>query len=73
MIKTSNTHILTNSDTYGWSIFKQTDEVHLFDGTIETDMYFVITSNYLSLKGNEWYFDDTGEKALEYNLITKRH
>ena len=40
------THILMNSDTYGWSIFKPTDEVKTFDGTIEIGMHFVITSNY---------------------------
>ena len=60
-----------NSDTYGWSIFKPTDEVKPFDGTIETGMYFVATSNYFPLKGNGWYFDDTVEKALTYNLITQ--
>ena len=65
------THILMNSDVYGWSIFKPTDEVKPFDGTIETGMYFVTTSNYFPLKGNGWYFDDTVEKALKYNLITK--
>ena len=52
MTRTSNTHILMNSDTYGWSIFKPTDEVKLFDGEIETGMYFIITSNYFPLKGN---------------------
>ena len=39
------THILMNSDTYGCSIFKPTDEVKTFDGTSETGMYFVLTSN----------------------------
>lgn len=65
------THILMNSDIYGWSIFKPTDEVKPFDGTIETGMYFAVTSNYFPLKGNGWYFDDTVDKALKYNLITK--
>ena len=60
-----------NSDIYGWSIFKPTDEVKPFDGTIETGMYFVTTSNYFPLKGDGWYFDDTVEKALKYALITK--
>ena len=66
------THILMNSDMYGWSIFKPTDEVKKFDGTIDTGMYFIITSNYFPLKGNGWYFDDTVDKALKYNLITKK-
>ena len=53
------THILMNSDVYGWSIFKPTDEVKPLDGTIETGMYFVTTSHYFPLKGNGWYIDDT--------------
>ena len=65
------TNILMNSDTYGCSIFKPTDEVKTFDGTIETGMYFVVTSNYFPLKGTCWYFDDTVEKAIEYSLITQ--
>ena len=64
------TNILMNSDTCGWSIFKPTDDVKTFDGTIETGMYFVTTSNYFPLKGNGWYFDDTVEKSIEYALIT---
>ena len=65
------THILMNGDNYGWSIFTPTDEVKPFDGTIETGMYFITTTNYFPLKGNGWYFDDTVDKALKYNLITK--
>ena len=65
------THILMNGDTYGWPIFMPTDEVKPFDGTIETGMYFVTTSNYFPLKGNGWYFDDTVEKALKYTLIKR--
>ena len=65
------TNILMNSATYGWSIFKPIDEVKTFDGRIEIGMYFVITSNYFSLKGNGWYFDDTVEKSIKYALITK--
>ena len=41
------------------------------DGTIDTVMYFIVTSNYFPLNGNGWYFDDTVDKALKYNLITK--
>ena len=62
-----------NSDMYGWSIFKPTDEVKKFDGTIDTGMYYIVTSNYFPLKGNGWYFDDTVDKALKYNLITKNN
>ena len=65
------TDILMKSDTYGWSIFKPTDEVKTFDGTIETGMHFVITSNSFPLKGNGWHFDDTVEKSITYALITK--
>ena len=61
-----------NSDTYGWSIFKPIDEVKTFDGTSETGMYFVITSNYFLVKGNGWYFDDTVEKSIKRALITKK-
>ena len=60
-----------NRDTSGWSIFKPTDEVKTFDGTSETGMCFVITSNYFPLKGNGWYFEDTVEKSIKYALITK--
>ena len=59
-----------NSDTYGWSIFKPTDEVKIFDGTIETGMYFDITLNSFPLKGNGWHFDDIVEKSIKYALIT---
>ena len=38
-------------------------------GSIDTGMYFIVTSNYYPLKGNGWYFDDTVDKALKYNLI----
>ena len=62
-----------NSDMYGWSIFKPTDEVNKFDGTIGTGMYFIITSNYFPLKGNGWYFDDTVDKALKYNFVTTQY
>ena len=54
------------SDTYGWSIFKPTDEVKAFDGTIETGMCFVITNNSFPLKGNGWCFDDTVEKSIQH-------
>ena len=65
------THILMNNDTYGWFIFKPTDEVKTFDGAIETGMHFVITSNGFPLKCNCWYFDDIVEKSIKYALITK--
>ena len=62
MIKTNN---------YGWSMFTPTDEVKPFDGTIDAGMYFIETDNCFPLKGNGWYYDDTIEKALNYNLIKK--
>ena len=47
------TNILTNCDTYGWSVFKPTDEVKPFDGTIETGVYFVESTNYFPIKSNK--------------------
>ena len=39
-----------NSDIYGWSIiFKPTDEVKPFDGTVETGMFSVTKSDYFPL------------------------
>ena len=63
------TNILMNCDTYGWSLFTPTDEVKPFDGTIDAGMYFIETDTCFPLKGNGWYYDDTVEKALNYNLI----
>ena len=60
-----------NCDNYGWSMFTPTDEVKPFDGTIDAGMYFIETDNCFPLKGNGWYYDDTIEKALNYNLIKK--
>ena len=58
-----------NCDTYGWSLFTPTDEVKPFDGTIDAGMYCIETDNCFPLRGNGWYYDDTVEKALNYNLI----
>ena len=57
------THILMNCDEYGWCKFMPTDEVKPFDGSIDTGLYFVSTTNYRPLRGNGWYFDDCVEKA----------
>jgi len=63
------TNILCNCDKYGWSLYTPTDEVKEFDGEIDTGLYYIETNNYFPLKGNGWYFDDTIEKAIQYNLI----
>ena len=63
------TNILCNCDSFGWSMYAPTDEVKLFDGVVDTGMYYIETSNYFPLKGNGWYFDDTIEKAIKYKLI----
>ena len=43
------------------------------DGTVDTGMYFIVTSNYFPLKGNGWHFDDTVDKALKYNFVTTQY
>ena len=58
-------------DEYGWCKFMPTDEVKPFDGSIDTGLYFVSTTNYRPLRGNGWYFDDTVEKALKHSLISE--
>jgi hypothetical protein len=58
-----------NCGSYGWSKFMPPDQAQMRDGTIDTGMYFIEIDNYFPLKGDGWYFDDTVEKAIKFNII----
>ncbi len=65
------TSILYNCDEYGWAVFAPTDEVELFDGDIETGLYFINTERGYPMRGNGWYWDGFVSRALDDNIINK--
>ena len=46
------------------------DEVEIYDGMIDTGIYFVETTNAFALEGNGWWCKSVIDKALEHKLIT---
>ena len=65
-----HTNILMTCDSYGWPIYMPTDELRLYDGVIDTGIYYVESTDGFALQGNGWYCDSVIDKALGHKLIT---
>ena len=54
---------------YDYPLFTVMDEPVPYKGIKKTGLYFVITDNYVPMRGNGWYSQPMIEYALEQNLI----
>ena len=58
---------------YDYPLFTVMDEPVPYKGIKNTGLYFVITDNYVPMRGNGWYSQPMIEYALEQNLIEEHN
>jgi hypothetical protein len=61
---------LTNNK-WGFSVYSPVDEVKEFSGKIVEGFYYIITENYIPMKGNGWYSGECVAEYVEDGLISK--